>query len=103
MNIYVGNLDRQASEGELKELFTKFGEVRSVKIMKDNVSGEPRGFAFVEMTDADSASKAIRELDYSEFGSRRLKVNEAKPKTSGPRVYNSFSSNFGYKDRNNKH
>jgi RNA recognition motif-containing protein len=49
MNIYVGNLDRQADERELKELFKKFGEVKSVKIIKDNLSGEPRGFAFVEI------------------------------------------------------
>jgi RNA recognition motif-containing protein len=103
MNIYVGNLDRQANEQELKELFNKFGEVKSVKIIKDNVSGEPRGFAFVEMTDSISATLAIRELDSKEYANRRLKVNEAKPKTSGPRIYNSFSSNFGYKDRNNKH
>jgi RNA recognition motif-containing protein len=102
MNIYVGNLDRQASEIELKELFTQFGEVRSVKIIKDSFSGEPRGFAFVEMSDELSGTKAIRELDAKEYANRRLKVNEAKPKNGGPRVYNSFSSNFGYKDRNSK-
>jgi RNA recognition motif-containing protein len=100
MNIYVGNLDRQATENEIKSLFTSFGEVKSVKIVKDHDSGEPRGFAFVEMTNEAEANTAIRQLDSSEFGSRRLKVNEAKPKTSGPRVYNSFSSNFGYRDRN---
>lgn len=103
MNIYVGNLDRQANETELKELFIQFGEVKSVKIIKDNSSGEPRGFAFVEMSDSTSANKAIRELNAAEFANRRLKVNEAKPKNNGPRVYNSFSSNFGYRDRNDKH
>jgi RNA recognition motif-containing protein len=103
MNIYVGNLDRQANASELKELFTQFGEVKSVKIIKDNESGEPRGFAFVEMADATSGSKAIQALDAKEYANRRLKVNEAKPKTTGPKVYNSFSSNFGYKDRNDKY
>lgn len=102
MNIYVGNLDRQANENELKQLFTEFGEVRSVKIIKDNTSGEPRGFAFVEMGDEASGSKAIKALDSKEFANRRLKVNEAKPKTASPRVYNSFSSSYGYKNRNDK-
>jgi RNA recognition motif-containing protein len=102
MNIYVGNLDRQANEVELKQLFNQFGEVSSVKIIKDNVSGEPKGFAFVEMTDEASASKAIRELDSKEFANRRLKVNAARPKNDGPRVYNSFSSSYGYKNRNER-
>jgi RNA recognition motif-containing protein len=99
MNIYVGNLDRQATEQELTQLFSPYGEVKSVKIMKDSASGEPRGFAFVEMLDSESATKAIRALDYAEFRNRRLRVNEAKPKTTGPKVYNSFSSNYGYRDR----
>jgi RNA recognition motif-containing protein len=103
MNIYVGNLDRKANESELKQLFSAFGEVKSVKIIKDNVSGEPKGFAFVEMNDETSATLAIRELDSKEVGARRLKVNAARPKTSGPRVYNSFSSAYGYKNRNDRY
>jgi RNA recognition motif-containing protein len=103
MNIYVGNLSRQAGETELRALFSEFGEVRSVKIIKDNLSGESRGFAFVEMTDEVAGSQAIRNLDAKEFESRRLKVNEAKPKNAAPRVYNSFSSNFGYKDRHSNY
>ena len=99
MNIYVGNLSRQAGETELRTLFSEFGEVKSIKIIKDNVSGESRGFAFVEMPEESQGLQAIRALDSREFQSRRLKVNEAKPKNSAPRVYNSFSSNFGYKDR----
>jgi RNA recognition motif-containing protein len=99
MNIYVGNLGRQADETELRKLFSEFGEVKSVKIIKDNLSGESRGFAFVEMPDNAAGNQAIKALDSKEFENRRLKVNEAKPKSSGPRVYNSFSSNFGYKDR----
>lgn len=99
MNIYVGNLDRQASEVELKNMFTEFGEVKSVRIIKDNLSGESRGFAFVEMPDSNSAEKAITKLDQVNYLNRRLKVNEARPKNSGPKVYNSFSSNYGYRDR----
>jgi RNA recognition motif-containing protein len=99
MNIYVGNLSRQAGETELRTLFGVLGEVKSVKIIKDNVSGESRGFAFIEMPHENEALEAIRELDSKEFQNRRLKVNEAKPKSTSARVYNSFSSNFGYKDR----
>ncbi|HEY9487490.1 MAG TPA: RNA-binding protein [Chryseosolibacter sp.] len=100
MNIYVGNLSRQAGETELRALFSEFGEVQSIKIIKESITGESRGFAFVEMTDNAEANLAIREMNGHEFQNRRLKVNEAKPK-NGPRVYNSFSSNYGYKDRNN--
>ena len=103
MNIYVGNLSRQAGENELKALFAKFGEVKSLKIIKDNLSGEPRGFAFIEMTDKSSAEQAIKELDSKEFGDRRLKVNEAKPKNTAEKAYNSFSSNFGYKNRHSNY
>ena len=103
MNIYVGNLSRQAGETELRTLFSEFGDVKSVKIIKDNLSGESRGFAFVEMTDDAAGTQAIKALDSKEFENRRLKVNEAKPKNSAPRVYNSFSSNFGYKDRHSNY
>ena len=101
MNIYVGNLSRQAGETDLRTLFAEFGEVKSIKVIKDNVTGESRGFAFVEMPDDTQALQAIRALSSGEFQSRRLKVNEAKPKSDSPRVFNSFSSNFGYKDRHN--
>ena len=103
MNIYVGNLSREAGEMQLKSLFAGFGEVRSVKIIKDKETGESRGFAFVEMPDESEAQTAIREVDSKEFLSRRLKVNEATPKSSSARVYNSFSSNYGYKNRNNEY
>ncbi len=97
MKIYVGNLNRQAAEQEIRALFEAFGEVKSVKIIKDFETGEPRGFAFVEMADKAQGTEAIRELEYKEFQGRRLKVNEAKPKA--PVVYNSFSAQYGYKSR----
>lgn len=103
MNIYVGNLSRQAGETELSALFSEFGEVKSIKIIKDNVSGESRGFAFVAMSNDAEAQQAIKALDSTEFQTRRLKVNEAKPKNTSPKVYNSFSSNFGYKDRHSNY
>jgi RNA recognition motif-containing protein len=101
MNIYVGNLSRQAGEMDLRALFEPFGEVKSIKIVKDHETGEPRGFAFVEMPHADAGAQAIRTLDSKEFQSRRLKINEAKPK--GATVYNSFSSQYGYKSRFEKY
>jgi RNA recognition motif-containing protein len=100
MNIYVGNLSRQADESELRALFAQYGDVKSVKIMKDHASGEPRGFAFIDMPESLSANEAINQLDSKEMDGRRLRVNEAKPKTSTPQAFNSFSSNYGYKDRN---
>jgi RNA recognition motif-containing protein len=103
MNIYVGNLSRQAGETELSALFSEFGEVKSIKIIKDNVSGESRGFAFVTMSNDAEAQQAIKALDSTDFQNRRLKVNEAKPKSTSPKVYNSFSSNFGYKDRHSNY
>ncbi len=99
MNIYVGNLSRQAGETELRKLFSEFGEVKSVKIIKDNLSGESRGFAFVEMANDEAGNVAIKSLDSKDFENRKLKINEAKPKNTAAKVYNSFSSNFGYKDR----
>jgi RNA recognition motif-containing protein len=101
MNIYVGNLSRQAVEGEIRALFEAFGEVKSVKIVKDFQTGEARGFAFVEMPNKEEGNEAIKSLDSSEFQKRRLKINEAKPK--GPAVYNSFSSQYGYKNRFEKY
>jgi RNA recognition motif-containing protein len=101
MNIYVGNLSRQAAEPEIRALFEAFGEVKSVKIVKDFQTGEAKGFAFVEMPNKDEANAAIQGLDSAEFQKRRIKLNEAKPK--GPAVYNSFSSQYGYKNRFEKY
>lgn len=98
MNIYVGNLSRQAGENELRALFAQFGEVKSVKMIKDQYTGESRGFAFVEMPDTSSANQAINSLDSKDFSGRTLKVNEAKPREN--KSFNSFSSNYGYKTRN---
>ncbi len=98
MNIYVGNLSRQAGENELRALFSQFGEIKSLRLMKDQFSGESRGFAFVEMPDNASAKEAINALDSTDFSGRKLKVNEAKPKEA--KSYNSFANSFGYKTRN---
>ncbi len=82
MNIYVGNLSYQASEEELRNTFSEFGEVASVKIIKDKFSGESRGFGFVEMAKREDAEKAIAQLDGKDLKGRILRVTEARPKTS---------------------
>ncbi len=74
VSIFVGNLSFKASSEELRELFAPYGEVRSVRIMKDRATRRPRGFAFVEMSDSQAA-KAIKGLDGREFMGRSLRVN----------------------------
>jgi len=77
--LYVGNLPYETTESELQALFGAAGEVSTINIVRDRATGQPRGFAFVEMSDATSAQRAITELDRKQLGSRSLTVNEAKP------------------------
>lgn len=80
-NLYVGNLPHSTTEAELRTLFEAHGAVERVSIVTDRETGRARGFAFVEMTDASEADKAVAALNGSELGGRALKINEAKPKT----------------------
>jgi cold-inducible RNA-binding protein len=84
-NIYVGNLSFSTTEDELREVFSQYGKVASVSVVKDRETGKPRGFAFVEMADGKEAADAIRELNLKEIGGRSITVNEARPKTDRPR------------------
>jgi cold-inducible RNA-binding protein len=77
--LYVGNLPYQATESDLQTLFEAAGAVATVNIVRDRATGQARGFAFVEMADAEGARRAISEIDRQEFGGRSLTVNEAKP------------------------
>ena len=77
--LYVGNLPYETTESDLLALFAAAGEVSTVNIVRDRATGQARGFAFVEMTDADGARRAITELDRHQLGGRSLTVNEAKP------------------------
>ena len=81
MNIYVGNLTFDTTDEQLRQAFEEVGEVTSVNIIKDRYTGEPRGFAFVEMSDNDAATEAINGLNGQEFRGRTLNVNEARPRT----------------------
>jgi RNA recognition motif-containing protein len=78
--LYVGNLPYEAGETELQELFGRAGTVESVNVVRDQMSGRARGFAFVEMSTDEEAQKAIRELNATQLGGRSLTVNEARPK-----------------------
>lgn len=84
MNIYVGNLDYNLKEEELSDLFSQFGEVLSVKIIKDRDTGRAKGFGFVEMADDEEGAQAIEKLDGYEANGRNMKVNEAKPRMERP-------------------
>ncbi len=80
MNIYVGNLPFNTAGSDLERLFGEHGEVTSASVISDRDTGRSRGFGFVEMANADEAKAAIQELDGQDFGGRRLKVNEARPR-----------------------
>jgi RNA recognition motif-containing protein len=84
-NLYVGNLPHSTSESELRTLFEAHGAIDRVSMVTDRDTGRSRGFAFVEMTNAEEADKAIAALNGTELGGRALTVNEAKPKTDRPR------------------
>jgi RNA recognition motif-containing protein len=80
MKLYVGNVPYQATESDLQDLFAQTGAtVDNVSIVRDRYSGEPRGFAFVEIADADEAQRAIRAVNGRDFLGRTLVVNEARP------------------------
>ena len=77
--LYVGNLPYETTESQLETLFGEAGAVSTVNIVRDRATGQARGFAFVEMSDAEGAQRAIAELDRRQMGGRSLTVNEAKP------------------------
>jgi RNA recognition motif-containing protein len=80
--IYVGNLSFSSTEDDLRDLFGRHGSVDSVAVITDRDTGRPRGFAFVEMSEASAASDAIRALDGTDFAGRTIKVNEAQDRRS---------------------
>ena len=81
MNIYIGNMSFDTTEDQLRQAFTAFGEVTSVKIITDKHDNRPKGFGFVEMAEKESAISAIKGLNGKEVNGRALNVNEAKSKT----------------------
>ena len=93
--LYVGNLSYSTTEKELRDLFGKSGVVKAVTIPTDRMTGQPRGFAFVEMENAADATKAITACNGQSLGGRQIKVNEAKP----PENRGGAGGGFGGGDR----
>ena len=94
--LYVGNLPYNTGETELQELFSKAGNVESVRVMRDPATGRARGFAFVEMSTDDEAQRAASEFNQFQLGGRALTVNEARPKPAGG---GGFGGGGGYGNR----
>jgi RNA recognition motif-containing protein len=85
MNIYVGNLSPEATEKDVRHAFEGFGQVASDRIIKDKVSGQSRGFGFVEMLNKTEAHAAISGLNRKELKGQQIIVNEARPRPEGRR------------------
>ena len=85
MNIYVGNLSYRMDDKELEAVFSKFGVVKSAKVIMDRETGKSKGFGFIEMEDSAAGTKAIEALNGNENEGRTLRVNEAKPREERPR------------------
>ncbi len=94
-NLYVGNLPHSTTESELRTLFQAHGDIEKVSIVTDRETGRARGFAFVEMTNAGEADKAIAALNGTELGGRTLTINEAKPKADRPKGGGGGGHRFG--------
>lgn len=82
--LFVGNLPYETMEQDLETLFAQAGQVETVSVMRDRVTGRARGFAFIEMASDDDAQKAITQLNGHQLGGRALTVNEARPQAARP-------------------
>jgi cold-inducible RNA-binding protein len=84
-NIFVGNLDFNSTEESVRSLFEPYGVIERVSLPTDRETGRARGFAFVEMTNAAEADRAIEALNGTNLDGRALNINEARPKAEGGR------------------
>ncbi|MEG8988467.1 RNA-binding protein [Ignavibacteria bacterium 4148-Me] len=80
MNIYVGNLSSEVTDADLETVFSNYGKVSSVKIIRDMFTQESRGFGFIEMNNRNEAEKAIEQLNAYEIKGKKIVVNEARPR-----------------------
>ena len=95
MNIFVGSLPYDLSEAELRDIFEKFGEVSSVKVITDKISGRSKGFGFIEMPDDEQAKKAIEELNGAELAGRSIVVNKSEERKDDRRSFGGGNSGGG--------
>ncbi|MEI8032353.1 MAG: RNA-binding protein [Chlorobiaceae bacterium] len=84
MNIYIGNLAYSVTEDDLRDAFSRFGQVDSASIIMDKFSGRSKGFGFVDMPNDSEAREAIESLNEQDLNGRTVKVNEAKPREERP-------------------
>ena len=85
--LYVGSLPYSITEDELRELFSSYGPIDSVRIITDKFTGQSKGFGFVEMTNAEDAKKAIDGINGKQIGGRTLIVNDARPEQKRERSF----------------
>jgi RNA recognition motif-containing protein len=93
--LYVGNLPYSCDDKTLQDTFSQFGEVTSARVITDRASGRSKGFGFVEMTDSNSANRAIEELNGRDFMGRNINVSEARPQEDRPRSSGGGGRRFG--------
>jgi RNA recognition motif-containing protein len=84
MNLYVGNLPYRITEDQLRDTFGEFGQVTSCTIVKDKVTGQSKGFGFLEMPESSEAEAAITQLNGRDLMGRKINVNEARPRENRP-------------------
>ncbi len=92
--MYVGNISYNATEEELRELFSEYGEIASLKIMKDQFTDRSKGFGFIEMANDEDAKKAMAGLNGKDFMGKSLRVAEARPQQKR-QGFNKRSSGYG--------
>jgi RNA recognition motif-containing protein len=92
MNIYVGNLAWEVRDEDLRQSFEAYGEVKSARVISDNMTGRSRGFGFVEMADHAQGEKAIEALNNKDLKGRAIKVNEARPRSDEGRGNRRFDN-----------
>ncbi|MDH3330567.1 MAG: RNA-binding protein [Desulfobulbaceae bacterium] len=80
MNIYIGQLPYNVNEEELREIFSEYGNIESLNLIKDRFSGQSKGFGFIDMPNNSEADKAIKALNKSMLKGREIKVNQAEPR-----------------------
>jgi len=98
--LFVGGLPYSTTSDELKELFSKIGEVTAADVITDKFTGQGKGFAFVEYADDANADKAIKDLNGTEYNGRKLVVNEARPReerSTGGGGYDRGGGGGGYR------
>lgn len=81
MKLFVGNLSFSTTQEDVLQAFAPYGNVESVNLLTDRVTGQSRGFGFVEMSDRTEAQNAINALNGAQLNGRAMNVNEARPKT----------------------